>query len=104
ALEGVGGHVDRLRLLDRGLEPHVHLRVAAEPRRGRDLANELREHLPPRLIRLRLLALDLGPLRMTGHRPSPLSPDPALTSQQCSAERRGVSRLLRSRSLTPASP
>src|SRR5581483_9532090 len=64
-LEGVGGHVDRLRLLHGRLQAHVALRVAAaHPRGGGDLPDQLREELPALLVVLRLLTLDLRPFRM----------------------------------------
>src|SRR5262249_24568222 len=67
-LEGVGRHVDTLGLLDRRLEPHVALGVAAaDPRCRRDLADQLGEELAALLVVLGLLPLDLRPLRMPRH-------------------------------------
>jgi hypothetical protein len=67
-LDVVGGHVRGLGGFDRRLEAHIGLGVAPAVLGGhRDLAEDLGEELPSLYVRLALLALDLGPPRMSGH-------------------------------------
>ena len=69
ALDRVERHVGRTRLLDREPEPEVAVRIAAAgPGRERDLAPHLREDGAALDVVDALLALDLGPFGVTGHR------------------------------------
>src|SRR5439155_4817858 len=87
ALDVVLRHVDFFGGLDRRLEPHVALGVAAAVLGGdRDLAEDLREELAALDVGLALLALDLRPPGVPRHRRSPL----------CSFESAALSRSTRS--------
>ena len=70
ALDVVGRHVDRARLVDGQPEPVVGVGVTTAGTCGdRDLARDLREHGAALGVVDALLALDRGPLGMSGHRP-----------------------------------
>ena len=72
------GHVRLLRFVDDQSEPRVRVDVAAaDPGRGLQLTDQLREDLPSLRVEGALLALDRGPLGMTGHRGGLLRDAPA---------------------------
>ena len=89
ALDVVGRHVDRARLLDRQAQPVVGVGVAATlPRGDRDLARDLGEEGAALGVGDALLALDRGPFGVTGHRGPEYSglswpPLPALPDVPC---------------------
>ena len=69
ALDRVDRHVRGARLLDREAQPEVAVGVtAARARRHRDLSAHLREDGAALDVVDALVALDLGPFRVTGHR------------------------------------
>src|SRR5690606_14583303 len=66
ALDVLRGHVRGLRRVDGEAQPRIHPRIAATgTRRDRDLADQLRELLPPTSVVDRLLALDLRPFAVS---------------------------------------
>src|SRR5690606_38159237 len=68
ALDVLRGHVRGLRRVDGEAQPRIHPRIAATgTRRDRDLADQLRELLPPTSVVDRLLALDLRPFAVSCH-------------------------------------
>src|SRR4051812_35853644 len=68
-LDVVQRHVDRARLVHREAQPVVRVRIAPTGARGdHDLPRNLGEDGPSLRVVRALLALDRGPLRVTGHR------------------------------------
>src|SRR5262249_29369232 len=89
ALDVVLRHVDFLGGLDRRLQPHVALRIAATIfRRDRDLAEDLGEELAALDVGLALLTLDLRPPRMACHRRYRFSSESAALSRFTRSSRR----------------